>query len=369
MPRVMFSMWKEIRAPTLSSASADSDDECTGTSLSALAVFSHGRGWLGYSMAKIRGDVHGSSRRESVSGMREPSYLRLHKSGELDERIGKLYRILESCELCPRKCKANRLKGERGICRSGKELMVSSYGPHFGEEDPLVGTGGSGTIFMTNCNLLCVYCQNYEISHLGLGNVKSESQVADYMISLQHRGCHNINLVTPTHFTPQLVRATKHAMERGLKLPLVWNCGGYENVKTIELLDGIVDIYMPDIKYGDNEPAEKYSNAPDYFSVAREAVKEMHRQVGDLKLDTRGIAQRGLLIRHLVLPNDLAGSEKVLSFIAEEVSADSYVNVMSQYRPAGRAHQYGELSRYPTRKERDRAIIIATRLGLTRGLQ
>ncbi|MFH0896566.1 MAG: radical SAM protein [Candidatus Bathyarchaeota archaeon] len=297
-----------------------------------------------------------------------PSYLRLYESGELDERIERLYKTLESCELCPRNCRANRLKGEKGICRSGKELMVSSYGPHFGEEDPLVGTGGSGTIFLTNCNLLCVYCQNYEISHLGHGEARSESQAADYMISLQDRGCHNINFVTPTHFAPQLVKATKHAIEKGLKLPLVWNCGGYENVKTIELLDGIVDIYMPDMKYGDSEPAKKHSNAPDYFPVAKEVVKEMHRQVGDLMLDERGIAQRGLLIRHLVLPNDLAGSEKVLKFIAE-VSTNSYVNVMSQYKPAGRAYQYEELSRYPTREEFDRAITMANRLGLTRGLQ
>lgn len=299
----------------------------------------------------------------------EPNYLRLYESGELDERIERLYKILESCELCPRKCRVNRLKGEKGICRSGKELMVSSYGPHFGEEDPLVGTGGSGTIFLTNCNLLCVYCQNYEISHLGYGEVRSETQVAEHMIGLQDRGCHNINFVTPTHFAPQLVKATKHAIERGLKLPLVWNCGGYENVKTIELLDGIVDIYMPDMKYGDSEPAKKYSNAPDYFPVVREVVKEMHRQVGDLELDERGIAQRGLLIRHLILPNDLAGSEKVLTFIAEEVSTGSYVNVMSQYRPAGRAHQYEELCRYPAREEFDRAITMANMLGLTRGLQ
>ncbi|MCJ7608447.1 radical SAM protein [Candidatus Bathyarchaeota archaeon] len=304
-----------------------------------------------------------------MSRMWAPGYLRLYKSGELDERIRRLNKILESCELCPRKCNVDRLKGERGICGSGKELMVSSYGSHFGEEDPLVGTGGSGTIFLTYCNLHCVYCQNYEISHLGYGEVRSESKVAEYMINLQNKGCHNINLVTPTHFTPQLVKATKHAIERGLKLPLVWNCGGYENEKTLELLDGLVDIYMPDIKYGCSEPAKKYSNAPDYFPVVREAVKEMHRQVGDLKLDPRGIAQRGLLIRHLVLPNDLANSENVLKFISDEVSTNSYVNVMSQYRPAGKAHQYGELSRSPTRQEFDKAITIANRLGLTRGLE
>ena len=301
--------------------------------------------------------------------MWEPSYLKLYESGELDERIERLNKILESCELCPRRCRVNRLEVKKGVCRSGKELMVSSYGPHFGEEKPLVGTGGSGTIFLSNCNLLCVYCQNYEISHLGHGEVRSESQVANYMISLQNRGCHNINFVTPTHFAPQLVKATKLAIGTGLKIPIVWNCSGYENVEIIKLLAGVVDIYMPDIKYSQSKPAKKYSNAPDYFERCKEAVREMHRQVGDLNLDERGIAYRGLLIRHLVLPNDLAGSERVLKFIAEEISTNSYVNVMSQYRPAGRAHQYEELSRYPTSEEFDRAMAIANRLGLTRGLQ
>jgi len=304
-----------------------------------------------------------------VNREREPSYLRLYESGELDERIEQLYGILESCELCPRKCRVNRLKGEKGVCKSGKNLRVSNYGPHFGEEDPLVGTGGSGTIFLTNCNLHCVYCQNYEISQLECGEVKSESQVAGYMIALQRGGCHNINLVTPTHFAPQLVKATEYAIERGLKLPLVWNCGGYENVKIIELLSDIVDIYLPDIKYGESEPANKYSNAPDYFPAAKEAVKEMYRQVGNLILDDQGIAQKGLLIRHLVLPNDLAGSAEVLKFIAEEISTGSYVNVMAQYKPAGIAHQYEELSRCLTREEFDRAIISANRLKLNRGLE
>ena len=301
--------------------------------------------------------------------MLEPSYLKLSKNGELDNRIDVLYRILESCELCPRKCRVNRLENEIGICRSGKELMVSSYGPHYGEESPLVGRGGSGTIFLTNCNLLCVYCQNFDISHLGVGQVRTESQVADFMLRLQRRGCHNINFVTPTHYTPQLIKATKIAMEIGLRLPIVWNCGGYENVRIIELLDGIVDIYMPDMKYSEIEPAKRFSNAPDYFPRVKEVVKEMHRQVGDLNIDDRGIAQRGLLIRHLVLPNDLSGSEKVLEFIAEEISTNSYVNVMSQYRPAGKARQYVELSRYPTREECNNAINIARNLGLTRGIQ
>ena len=307
----------------------------------------------------------------NVNGIRmwEPSYLRLYERGELDERIERLYKTLESCELCPRKCRMNRLEGEKGVCRSGKDLMVSSYNPHFGEEDPLVGVRGSGTIFLTNCNLLCVYCQNYDISHQGAGDEDTLTRAAGMMIELQNRGCHNINFVTPTHFAPQLVKATKLAIERGLKLPLVWNCSGYENVEIIKLLDGIVDIYMPDIKYSQSEPARKYSNAPDYFDRCRESVREMHRQVGDLKLDEKGIAWRGLLIRHLVLPNDLSGSEGVLKFITEEISINSYVNVMSQYRAAGKAHQYKELSRYLTREEFDRAIHIATRLGLTHGLE
>lgn len=293
----------------------------------------------------------------------------LYESRELDERIGKLYKVLESCELCPRKCGVNRLDGEKGVCKSGKELTVSNYNPHYGEEAPLVGVGGSGTIFLTNCNLLCVYCQNYDVSHLGYGSEVSLSAGARMMIDLQNRGCHNINFVTPTHFAPQLAKATKLAIERGLKLPIVWNCSGYENVEIIKLLDGVVDIYMPDIKYSQNKSAKKYSNAPDYFDRCKEAIEEMHRQVGDLKLDERGIAFRGLLIRHLVLPHNLAGSEKVLKFIAEEISPDSYVNVMSQYRPAGRAKQFKELNRNPTHEEFNKIIAVARGLGLTRGLQ
>lgn len=299
--------------------------------------------------------------------MFEPSYIKLYERGELDERIERLYKILESCELCPRKCKVNRLKGEKGYCRSGRELVISSYGPHFGEERELVGRYGSGTIFLTNCNLLCVYCQNYDISHLGSGEETSIDGAAEIMLGLQNRGCHNINLVTPTHFAPQLVEAMEAAAERGLRLPLVWNCSGYENVDVIKLLDDIVDIYMPDIKYGEGEPAKRYSNAPDYFQRSMEAVKEMHRQVGDLKVDERDIAYRGLLIRHLVLPNNLAGSEKVLKFISEELSKECYVNIMAQYRPCGKAYEYGELSRRPTLNEYYSVIDFARKLGLYRG--
>ena len=296
----------------------------------------------------------------------EPCYVETHRNGELREKVDALYNILESCELCPRKCGVNRLKGEKGFCKADK-LMVSSYFPHFGEEDPLVGIHGSGTIFLTHCNLRCVYCQNYEISHLGVGDIVSEERVARMMLELQALGCHNINFVTPTHYAPQLVKAISIAVEKGLRIPIVWNCGGYENVDIIKLLEGVVDIYMPDIKYSSSEVAKKYSFALDYFERCKEAVKEMHRQVGDLKIKD-GIAYRGLLIRHLVLPNDLAGSEEVLKFI-RSLSKDSYVNIMAQYRPEGEAYKYEELSRRPTREEFMRVIEVAKKLGLTRGLQ
>lgn len=296
----------------------------------------------------------------------EPGYITLQKSGELEERIQKLFSILRSCQLCARKCKVNRLEGERGYCQSGKDLTVSSYGSHFGEEPELVGVHGSGTIFMTNCNLLCIYCQNYEISHLGEGEVQTEKKVAGYMLRLQEIGCHNINLVTPTHFTPQLVMAISIAARQGLCLPIVWNCGGYENVETIKLLNGIVDIYMPDIKYYDNNSAKKYSDAPDYFDRCKESVGEMYRQVGDLKLDERGIAFRGLLVRHLVLPNNIAGSYEVLKFIVS-LSKDTYVNIMKQYRPCGEAHLYKELNRRITSDEYIKTVNEASALGLYRG--
>lgn len=298
--------------------------------------------------------------------MFEPCYLKLLKN-ELDDRIKRLFEILSSCELCPRKCRVNRLLGEKGYCRSGKALIVSSYGSHFGEEPELTGTNGSGTIFLANCNLLCIYCQNYEISHLGFGKELSTEKVAQIMLYLQSMGCHNINLVTPTHFTPQLISAVSVAAKKGLKLPLVWNCSGYENVATIKLLDGIVDIYMPDIKYSKIESGEKYSNASDYFKQCKMAVKEMHRQVGDLKVDSNGIAESGLLIRHLVLPNDLAGSEKVLEFIVKEVSLDCYVNIMDQYRPCGKANEYPELNRGLTSSEYLKTVKFAKKLGLHRG--
>lgn len=310
----------------------------------------------------------------------EPLYLKMIQTGEIDERINKLTNILQDCVLCPRKCHINRIKGEKGYCQAGSELEISSYGPHFGEEEPLVGSqsivvsymgrvkpaGGSGTIFLTHCNLRCIYCQNYTISHLGEGKTVSPEKFARIMLELQNAGCHNINLVTPTHYTPQLVKSLKIAGEMGLRLPIVYNCGGYEEVNTLKLLDGLIDIYMPDIKYGLQDSSDKYSNAPDYFERCKEAVKEMHSQVGDLKLNNKGIAFQGLLIRHLVLPADLAGSFEVLKFIAGEISTNSYVNIMDQYRPMFRASQYREINRIPTRQEIGSVMELAKNLGLTR---
>jgi putative pyruvate formate lyase activating enzyme len=299
--------------------------------------------------------------------MSRPAYIALHASGELAERARQLQAILRDCTLCPRRCHANRLQGEIGKCRSTVEVIISSAGPHFGEEPELVGLGGSGTIFFTNCNLWCLFCQNYEISHLKMGAPISVEELSKRMLYLQSRGCHNINLVTPTHFVPQIVEALCLAAERGLQIPLVYNCGGYESVETLRLLDGIIDIYMPDVKYSNDGHARRYSGVKDYWEQVRPAVKEMHRQVGELKVNRWGIAERGLLIRHLILPNDLAGSEAILRFIAEEISPDSYVNIMDQYHPAFKAHRIPELARRVSLIEYHRVIQFARGLGLHRG--
>jgi len=297
----------------------------------------------------------------------KPCYLDLYRSGELDERIEKLNEILTDCHLCPRECRVNRAEGEKGYCKSAREMVVSSTGPHFGEENELVGRGGSGTIFLSYCSLRCLYCQNFEISHLGQGKVISTEELARGMLRLQSIGCHNINFVTPTHFTPQIVEGIKVAIEKGLKIPIVYNCGGYEKVETLRLLEGIVDIYMPDVKYSSSGSAKKFSNAPDYFEVCRKALKEMHRQVGDLEVSEEGLAERGLLIRHLVLPNNLAGSEAVLRFIAEKLSRESYVNIMPQYRPMYKASLYPEINRPPRLSEFNEAVEMAEEFGLHRG--
>lgn len=286
---------------------------------------------------------------------------------EIKSRANQLLEIQKECRICPRECLAKRHKGEIGVCNSTDEIVISSASPHFGEEPPLVGTNGSGTIFFSNCNLDCQFCQNYEISHLASGEVVSIDQLAEAMINLQNLGCHNINFVTPTHFTPQIVSALVLAIEKGFELPVVYNCGGYESLETLKLLDGIIDIYMPDMKYSDSKLAEKYSNAVNYWEIVTSAVKEMYRQVGNLKISRRGLAQRGLLIRHLVLPNNIAGSEKVLEFIAKEISLDTYVNIMEQYFPSFKAYKYPELNRRITSDEYDKILKYAQKLGLHRG--
>jgi putative pyruvate formate lyase activating enzyme len=257
------------------------------------------------------------------------------------------------------------MEEKKGFCRSGKEAIISSYFPHFGEERELVGRWGSGTIFFTNCNLLCIYCQNYQISHLGEGVAVNVRRLANIMLHLQSIGCHNINLVTPTHFVPQIVDALILAIDGGLRIPLVYNCGGYESVQTLRLLDGIIDIYMPDIKYMDSAVAERFSNAADYPEVVKEAVLQMHTQVKDLVTEA-GVAKRGLLVRHLVLPNRLAQTEEVVKFLAQNVSLNTYINIMAQYRPMYKAYKYKELQRPITTWEYEEALELARKAGLKR---
>jgi putative pyruvate formate lyase activating enzyme len=298
----------------------------------------------------------------------QPVYLSTHFAGMLSQKADLLEARISPCRLCPHRCGAHRLDGERGRCRLDAETLVASASPHFGEEAPLVGQGGSGTIFFSSCNMACVFCQNYEISHFARGDALTAEQLAGVMLLLQRLGCHNINLVTPTHVVHAIVRALAIAAPRGLRIPLVYNCGGYESVETLRLLDGVIDIYMPDIKYSSNEEALRYSGAEDYWDMARDAVREMHRQVGDLQIDTRGVARRGLLIRHLIMPGNLAGTARVVEFIANEISRDSYVNVMDQYRPCYKASRIPELSRPPTRSEYLQSIGEARGAGLSRGL-
>lgn len=294
-----------------------------------------------------------------------PAYRKL-KSNELDRKIKQAYALMNPCRLCPRECEVNRIEDALGLCRVGKDAIVSSCGPHFGEEPPLVGRGGSGTIFMAGCNLKCVFCQNYDISHLLHGQAVSVEEIAQYMLALQARGCHNINFVTPTHVIPQILASLKIAIEQGLEVPLVYNCGGYESIETLRLLNGVFDIYMPDIKYADEEVAQCLSKAKDYPSVVKSALIEMHKQVGDLIVDERGIALRGMIVRHLVLPNRLAGTDEVVSFIAEKISKNTYFNIMAQYRPCYHANEYSQINRSPTRSEYQNAVKIARDKGLTR---
>jgi putative pyruvate formate lyase activating enzyme len=294
------------------------------------------------------------------------AYRSAFERGVLQEHVEALEAMLASCELCPRACRADRTKGETGYCGAGNALSVSSAFPHFGEEAPLVGRNGSGTIFFSRCNLRCVFCQNHDISDLGEGTRIDPEDLALMMLALERRGCHNINLVTPTHQIPGIAHALLLAAGEGLSVPLVYNCGGYEPLPVLKLLDGLVDIYMPDVKFLDPEPSRRYLDAPDYPRIVREAVKEMHRQVGDLVIGPDGIGRRGLLVRHLVMPGLCDDTRRVLDFIANEVSKDTFVNVMSQYRPCHRAFEHPGIARRPTREEYVSALACASKIGLRR---
>lgn len=296
----------------------------------------------------------------------EASYLETHRKGLFRERVDGALVLLQDCTVCPRLCRVNRLEGEKGTCRAGRLPEVSSYSPHFGEESPLVGLHGSGTIFLTHCNLRCRFCQNYSISHRGDGSEVSSERLARMMLELQSLGCHNINFVTPTHYVPQILEALPTAIEKGLRVPLVYNSSGYDSIPALRLLDGIFDIYMPDLKFTASAPAEEYCQAADYPEVARAAVKEMHRQVGDLVLDERGIAQRGLLVRHLVLPEGLAGTAEVVRFLAGEISPNTYLNVMDQYHPCGDIPPRSPLGRRISTDEYEEALELARKAGLMR---
>lgn len=296
----------------------------------------------------------------------EPSYLDLARTGRLKERAVEAAALMEQCGICPRACGVNRLEGELGVCRTGRLARVASYSPHFGEESPLVGVHGSGTIFVSSCNLLCSFCQNRDISHGNEGTELDAVRIARVMLLLSEQGCHNINIVTPTHVAPQMLEALTIAAEAGLSIPLVYNSSGYERVETLRLLDGVVDIYMPDFKFWDGAWAARFCDAPDYPERAREALREMHRQVGDLVVDDRGIATRGLLVRHLVMPDGVAGTREVMDFIAREISPNTYVNVMDQYRPCGDAVRDEMINRRLTAGEFREALDTAREAGLKR---
>ncbi len=295
-----------------------------------------------------------------------PTYKDLMQKGILKEKANEIYQKLASCDLCPRNCLVNRLRGEIGSCGVGEQAWVSSYGPHHGEEKPLRGWHGSGTIFFSGCNLSCVYCQNADISQQLSGRPLTPRGLSLMMLELQAKGCHNINLVSPTHVVGPIALAVALAAEEGLSLPIVYNTGGYDRVETLSLLDGIIDIYMPDMKYSLSETGECYSGIPNYPEINQLAVLEMHRQVGDLVVDSAGIAQRGLLIRHLVLPGDLAGSSTILRFISEKISKSTYLNIMDQYHPDYQARQYPALDRRVSSREFQAVIKEANKWELSR---
>ncbi len=297
----------------------------------------------------------------------EPAYLKLHQSGELKKRAEELWAVMESCRLCPRMCGVNRQKGARGVCKApGTGLVIGGSHPHYGEERPLVGRFGSGTIFLSHCNLRCAFCQNYQVALLGRGDTTSINEFARMMLRLQRGGCHNINLVTPTHYSAHILKAIDVAAERGLRVPIVYNTSGWERLEVLELLDGVVDIYLPDFKYWDGDLSAKYSaGAGSYPAITGKAIMEMHRQVGVAKPAKDRIMRRGLMIRHLVMPNNTGGSEKVMEWIAGNLPKDTYVNIMQQYNPVYKAYDYPELSRRITKSEYQRVVEKAEAMGLT----
>jgi putative pyruvate formate lyase activating enzyme len=294
------------------------------------------------------------------------SYLNLFVSGELEDKVLEAHQRLANCDICAWECRVDRLAGKHGVCRTGERAHISSYGPHLGEEDPLRGWRGSGTIFFSHCNMRCQYCQNHDISQTESGNPVDASRMAEIMMELQSMGCHNINLVSPSHVVPQILAAVLIAAKAGLRLPLVYNTGGYDSLQTLRLLEGVIDIYMPDMKYASERIARTYSKTPHYPQTNQAAVLEMHRQVGDLQVNPDGIATRGLLVRHLVLPNDLAGTSEIVSFLAKQVSTNTYLNIMSQYRPAFNARRFPKLSRPVKTDEYRSAVQMAVAAGLQR---
>jgi putative pyruvate formate lyase activating enzyme len=296
-----------------------------------------------------------------------PTYVELWKSGELGRRVEGGREILKSCRLCPRRCAVDRTRGERGFCRSGLRPMVASYNVHHGEEPPISGTRGSGTIFFSNCNLHCLFCQNYPISQLGVGKEKTVEELGQMMLDLQSRGCHNVNFVTPTHFVPQIIEGVRAAVAQGFRLPLVYNTNGYDGLETLRLLDGIIDIYLPDMKYADEGHARAYSQAPHYPAVNAAALREMHRQVGNARYGPDGTMERGLIIRHLILPNGLAGTERMAQFVAENFPGQSAISLMTQFFPAYRAKRVPGLKRRLFRREFEEALKILDRYHLQQG--
>jgi putative pyruvate formate lyase activating enzyme len=296
----------------------------------------------------------------------EAAYIKTFEKGQLRKKINTAHNLLSPCRLCPRQCRVDRLSGETGVCKTAKRAWVSSYSPHFGEEAPLVGKHGSGTIFFTHCNLLCLFCQNFDISHESCGQKVSNAELAAMMLALQQQKCHNINFVTPSHVVPQILAALEIAIPQGLSVPLVYNSGGYDLPATLRLLEGVIDIYMPDFKFWDPDVAESACQAADYAEVACKALKEMHRQVGDLIIDDAGVARQGLLIRHLVLPDGMADTRKIMRYIAREISTRSYVNIMSQYRPCGRAAEIRGLNTFLSPTDYRNALQAAKKEGVTR---